>query len=165
MKRRIALVASSIIALVTGCSDSGTTDAQAPSPGPAEAAAPVVTRANSVVVDDGAGGTHIMGAIRYALGQGGEFTGALGRGEPDGPVIIYIFRKIPPPTRQFFSDAGVDIRENAAYLWPESAPYDAESIKRLRFVRAIDPAFSDEALAAEFGVNVSAAPPPVAPGG
>ena len=149
-----------VLASLATCSKPA--DTAAPAPEPAAEPAPVVTKADTVIVDDGSGGTHMMGAMKFALGQGGEFTGVPGRSEPAGPVTIYVFRGIPPETAKFFSDSGVSIRENSAYLWPESAPYNADSIKQLKFVRAIDPALSDEALAAEFGVAAPA--PPAAAG-
>ncbi|MGE0031446.1 MAG: hypothetical protein AB7T20_10045 [Steroidobacteraceae bacterium] len=159
MNLRSALFHVAIIFQIAGCSDSGTSGGQKPTPASVEPGAAVVAKADSVVVDDGSGRTHIMGAIRVALGQGGEFTGVPGPSEPAGPVTVYIFRTVPADTRQFFADSGIDVRENAAYLWPASAPYDADSFKRLQFVRAIDPALTDEALAAEFGVNVAVATP------
>jgi hypothetical protein len=153
-----ALLSSIVSAvLLAGCAKSGDTEAEPETPVDVAPPAVLVTNADSVVVDDGRGRTHIMGAIRYPLGQNGQFTGMPGPGEPAGPVTIYIFRTISERNRQYFKDAGVDIRDNSAYLWPESAPYNGDSIGLLQYVRAIDPALSDEALAAGFGLSIQPA--------
>lgn len=113
-----------------------------------------VKKADSLVIDSGAG-VLLVGEIKFGLGGllGG---GGMGQGEPAGPIIVYVFHGLSDADMaQMNAPDDVQVKNNAAYLWPEGIAYGPGALNGFKFIRDVDPKLSEEEIAALFKLKIN----------
>lgn len=136
--------------------------------GPGDAADPRLQQlrdgelpANNLIIYD-RGARKTIGL--RVLGDSGSF-------ELAGPTVVYVFRSFNPGDAEQMKNSGIEADEHTAYLLPSGASPTLDALQRMQRIGPIDPAMSDEQLAARFRLGAAddratgkaAAPPPAQP--
>ena len=121
--------------------------------------APSYPKAGTVIINTG-DRQQMTGHILHPLGEGGKFTGTVGRGIPAGPVVIWVFRTSGDQFNKVLKGAGLNLREGSAYVWhqPGTTPFDLQALKQLKYLCDFDVSLSDDHLNQAFLSTATAQP-------
>ena len=112
--------------------------------------------ANNVLIDYGHT-VETYGPMLFSLGVFNpatgvdEFTGGVGSTpQPAGPDVVYIFKTLDPRRKAAFSDVGIEIETNVAYVLSKGGPVTIDAFDQAVALGPIDPALNDSEIAALF---------------